>query len=166
MIRPALEKDLESIVSIYNQAVSLGYATADTESIPIASRQEWFVEHNYEKYPIFVWEENEEVLAWLSINPYLRGRTAFQHTADISYYVREDAKRRGIASELIKCAKSHCERLNIKNLLAIALECNPASGSLLEKNGFERWGFLPKVANFSGKEYGHIYYGCRLPWTG
>ncbi len=165
MIRFALEKDLKAIVSIYNEAVSLGYATADTEPVSVESRQEWFLEHNHEKYPIFVWEEGGEILGWCSISPYRRGRNALRFTAEISYYVKKNVRRKGIASTMIRYAVSQCERLKIKTLFAIVLECNPISCTLLEKFGFVCWWFLPGVADFSGREYGHFYYGYRLPWA-
>ncbi len=55
-----------------------------------------------------------------------------------------------------------CPVLQIKTLFAILLEDNCASISLLEKFGFEAWGFMPKVADFDGREVGHLYYGLRL----
>jgi phosphinothricin acetyltransferase len=52
-----------------------------------------------------------------------------------------------------------CPSLQIRHLFAIVLENNEASIRLLEKMDFERWGYLPKVADFDGKEVGHLYYG-------
>jgi phosphinothricin acetyltransferase len=89
---------------------------------------------------------------------------ALRFTAEISYYVQRDSQRKGIASHLVRHAISDCEALQIKNLFAIVLEPNTRSCSLLEKLGFERWGFLPCVADFDGQECGHLYYGQRLPW--
>jgi L-amino acid N-acyltransferase YncA len=45
-----------------------------------------------------------------------------------------------------------CLALQIKHLFAIVLEDNQASIRLLEKMGFEKWGYLPRVADFDGKE--------------
>jgi L-amino acid N-acyltransferase YncA len=44
------------------------------------------------------------------------------------------------------------------HLPAIVLE-GKASLKLLRKRGFEQWGYLPRVADFDGKEVGHLYYG-------
>jgi len=49
--------------------------------------------------------------------------------------------------------------LGIWHVFAIILEGNEASLKLLEKMGFEGWGYLPRVADFDGKEMGHLYYG-------
>ncbi len=55
-----------------------------------------------------------------------------------------------------------CPSLEIKTLFAILLDDNDASVKLLERFGFERWGHMPAVANFDGREVGHLYYGLRL----
>jgi L-amino acid N-acyltransferase YncA len=164
MIRIATLGDLPAIVSIYNEAVASSFATADMTAVSVDSRRDWFTEHEPTKYPIYVWEDADEVRAWCSLSPYRRGRMALRFTAEISYYVQRDSQRKGIASRLVRHAISDCEALQIKNLFAIVLEQNTRSCSLLEKLGFERWGFLPFVADFDGQECGHLYYGQRLPW--
>ena len=162
MIRIAADTDLPAIVAIYNEAIASGCATADAEPVSVESRRSWFLEHEPTKYPIFVWEQDGEVLAWCSASPYRRGRQALRFTAEISYYVAKRVQRRGIASALIDHVVRCREPLQIKTLFAIVLQCNAASCALLEKHAFERWGFLPRVADFEGEEYGHIYYGRRL----
>jgi phosphinothricin acetyltransferase len=164
MIRIAKLGDLPAIVSIYNEAVASSFATADMTAVSVDSRRDWFTEHEPTKYPIYVLEDAGEVRAWCSLSPYRRGRMALRFTAEISYYVQRDSQRKGIASRLVRHAISDCEALQIKNLFAIVLEPNTRSCSLLEKLGFERWGFLPCVADFDGQECGHLYYGQRLPW--
>jgi phosphinothricin acetyltransferase len=162
MIRIAILTDLPAIVSIYNEAISLGYAIGITQTKTVESMHTWFEEHIPSKYPIFVYEEENEILGWFSFSPYRQGRDALRFTAEISYFVKSDARRKGVATALIQYAKSACYRLQIKTLFAITLECNPASSALLEKENFQQWGFLPRVADFSGKEYGHFYYGFRI----
>jgi L-amino acid N-acyltransferase YncA len=165
MIRIATIDDLPAIVAIYNEAVALGYATADTAPVSIESRRDWFAQHEPKKYPIFVWQQGDEVSAWCSVSPYRPGRQALRFTAEISSYVAKSARRQGVASALLRHALARGESLEIKTLFAIVLECNPVSCRLLENFSFERWGFLPRVADFDGKEHGHVYYGRRLPWT-
>jgi len=63
---------------------------------------------------------------------------------------------------LIEHTLAACPGLQIKNLFAIVLENNQVSLKLLQKMGFEQWGYLPRVANFDGKEVGHLYYGRRV----
>jgi phosphinothricin acetyltransferase len=87
---------------------------------------------------------------------------ALRFTAEISYYVRADSYRKGIASRLVRHSFGVCPSLQIKNLFAIVLENNKRCRDLLEKFEFEKWGFLPRVADFDGQEHGHMYYGRRI----
>ena len=53
-IRIAVINDLPVIVSIYNEAVNLGYAIGDTQTKTVESMQIWFEEHIPSKYSIFI----------------------------------------------------------------------------------------------------------------
>jgi len=68
----------------------------------------------------------------------------------------------GVASKLVGHAIRECSRLGIKTLIAILLDINVPSVRLLEKFGFQKWGHMPNVADFDGKECSHLYYGLRL----
>ena len=164
MIRIAKLEDLPAIVAIYNEGVASRFATADTAPVTLDSRREWFAEHAPMSHPIFVWEAANEIKGWCSLSPYRCGRAALRFTAEISYYVRADSRRKGIASSLLQHSFGACPSLRIKNIFAIVLELNPASRNLLEKFKFEPWGFLPRVADFDGHECGHVYYGRRIAW--
>jgi phosphinothricin acetyltransferase len=161
-IRIAEPADLPAIVEIYNQAIALRSATADLDPITVDSRAEWFASHDPAVHPIYVAERDGAVAGWCSLSPHRPGRGALRHTVEISYYIHEEFRRQGIASRLIAHAIADCPRLGIKNLFAILLDINQASVGLLEKAGFERWGHLPRVAEFDGIECGQLYYGRRV----
>jgi L-amino acid N-acyltransferase YncA len=154
--------DLPAIVDIYNQAILTKRSTADTDMIQIEDRKAWFMAHTAEKYPIFVAEIENQVVGWCSISSYRPGRAALRHTAEISYYIAPSYHRQGIATALIKYSIEACPELQIKNLFAIVLEQNESSLKLLEKMGFEKWGYLPRIADFDGEEMGQLYYGKRV----
>jgi L-amino acid N-acyltransferase YncA len=162
MVRLAELDDLPAIILIYNQAIAHRFATGDLKAVTADSRRDWFFEHDPAQHPLYIWEEKREILGWCSLSPYRRGRAALRFTAEISYYVRADSQRRGIASRLVEHSIAACPCLRIKTLFAIVLEPNSRSCALLEKFGFERWGFLPNVADFDGQECGHVYYGRRV----
>ena len=162
MIRIAQQDDLAGIVDIYNQAVIMKGATADTEPFTVADRRQWFIEHSPHQYPVWVAEETSVILGWCSLSPYRHGRKALLHTVEISYYVHEDHRRKGVGNALMQHAVNQCCELNVKTLFALLLECNLDSIKMLEKFGFARWGHMPNVANFGGEEYGHLIYGKRV----
>lgn len=161
IIRVALCEDLKAIVDIYNQAVAK-QATADMVPLLAAERRTWFTEHCPERFPILVAESEAEVVGWASLSAYRPGRGALRHTAEISYYVDAAHFRRGIAARLIDALIERAPVLGIRTLFAILLEDNQPSIAILERFGFGRWGFLPRVADFQGREVGHLYYGLRL----
>lgn len=159
IIRVAQTADLPAIVDIYNQAIASGRSTGDTQRLRVEDRMAWLQEHHPDQYPIFVAEADGHTMGWCSLSAYRAGRGAFRRTREISYYIDLAHQRRGIATALIEHALAACPALEIKTLLAIVLEFNDASIRLLEKLGFARWGYLPRVADFAGHEVGHLYYG-------
>jgi L-amino acid N-acyltransferase YncA len=161
-IRLATLPDLPRLVELYNQAIASRTATADTAPFTMETRRPWFALHVPDRYPIYVWTDGGgEVTGYLSVSPY-RSRPALDRTAEVSYYVDYDQHGQGIGSALLEGAIADAPRLGKKVFLAIVLEWNTASLRLLEKFGFERWGYLPEVAEFDGKVCGHLYFGRRV----
>ena len=159
MIRLAQMDDLPAIVDIYNQSIPSKNATGDTQPLRVEDRVTWFKEHRPEEHPSFVAEVEGQVAGWCSLSAYRPGRAALRFTAEISYYLAQAYHRQGIGTALVEHALEGCPALQIRHLFAIVLEGNQASMKLLEKMGFEQWGYLPRVADFDGKEVGHLYYG-------
>jgi phosphinothricin acetyltransferase len=141
LIRLARQGDLPAIVDIYNQAIQTRQSTGDMQTVQVEERRVWFAEHTPGKYPIYASEEDGLVVGWCSLSPYRPGRAAFRFTAEISYYIAFSHHQRGLGTALVR------------------LEGNTASIKLLEKLGFEQWGYLPRVADFDGREVSHLYYG-------
>ncbi|MBT4817008.1 MAG: N-acetyltransferase [Lentisphaerae bacterium] len=161
-IRLARTDDLAEIVTIYNQAILLKSATADTSPVSVQSREQWLADHRPETYPVYVSTQDEAVTGWCSLSPYRPGREALRFTAEVSYYVHEVWRRQGIGRALLQHAVDECPRLGLKTLFALLLEINTPSVALLESLGFGRWGFMPGVADFDGSECGHLVYGRRV----
>ncbi len=161
-VRTARSSDLEAIVAIYNQAVVARFQTGDRTEVKAEERRAWLEGHHPEKHPIYVSESEGEIAGWLSISPYRPGREALRFTAEVSYFVDLKFRGRGVASRLLEHAIAQATSLNLKTYFAIVLDKNSASGGLLEKFGFTRWGYLPNVADFDGEECGQLYYGRRV----
>jgi L-amino acid N-acyltransferase YncA len=162
LIRFAQMDDLPALVDIYNQSIPSKKSTGDTQPLRVEDRLIWFGEHRQDAHPIFVAEVKGQVAGWCSLSAYRPGRAALRFTAEISYYIAPTHHRRGIGRALVEHALAACPGLGIRHIFAIVLEGNQASLNLLEKMGFERWGYLPRVADFDGNEVGHLYYGRHL----
>jgi L-amino acid N-acyltransferase YncA len=161
-IRIAKQSDIERIVEIYNQAIPTQKSTGFISLLTVDDIQDWFDRHKPEFYPIFVAEIDNKVIGWNSISAYREKRLAFRFCAETSYYVDKDFHRQGIASLMLEHVISVCKSLQVKTLIAYILEQNSPSLSLMHKYGFEQWGFLPKIADFDGHEFGHTIYGKRI----
>jgi phosphinothricin acetyltransferase len=163
LIRKAAEGDLDAIDRIYNQSVAAKFIVADLAPFTAAKRAEGFREHG-DRYPVFVAEaaEGRGVSGFLSLSPYRPGREAVKQTAEVSYFVDENSRRTGVAGALLAHAEAMCGELGIKTLFAVIIDRNAPSIALIEKHGYQRWGYLPGVAVFDGSEAGHLYYGKRV----
>jgi phosphinothricin acetyltransferase len=160
-VRLATHDDLPAIVAIYNQAV-VERATADLEPVTVEDRAPWFAAHAPDRRPVWVAEVDESVVGWCSLSDHRPGRAATRHTAEISYYVDQAHRRRGVASALIQSALDGAPGCGVEVLFAIVLADNAASLALLTRFGFEPWGVLPGAADLDGRRVDHRYLGRKV----
>jgi len=162
MIRIAKKEDLESIVEIHNQAIAAGFQTAFTNKTTVAEKEIWFNDHPEHKYPISVFVQDGKVVGYLYVSPYREDRVALQSVVEVSYFLHNAYHRMGIGSRLLKYAIGLCKGLGYKTMLAIIMEPNVPSAKLLEKTGFEKWAYLPDIADYNGVACSQVYYGMKL----
>lgn len=162
IIRFAHIVDLKSIVEIYNQAIDTRISTADLIHINPNDRKDWFNEHTPEQFPILVAEIDGQIVGWISLSSYRKGREGLRHNAEISYYIHNDFQKRGIGTNLMNNMLVLAKKLNYRNIFAILIDENIASIKLLEKFSFQKWAFLPNFVEIDGNIYNHVYYGLEL----
>jgi L-amino acid N-acyltransferase YncA len=151
IIRDALEADLPAIVEIYNAATATRTSTALLRPVSVEERLPWFRRHSPGQFPLWVAEIESQIAGWLSFHEFIR-RPAYNGTAEISVYVHEHFRRRGIGRALLEKAIADSSGLNMRALLGYVLGRNEASLALFESVGFERWGRLPRIAKFETAE--------------
>src|SRR6266496_882835 len=150
-IRDALESDLPAIIDIYNATVPTRMVTAELEPTTVEARLPWFREHSSEHYPFWVAESEGRVIGWLDFKKFLP-RCAYRGTAEISVYVDEKFRRRGIARRLLEEAITRAPSLALNAMVGLIFAHNEPSLNLFERLGFERWGLLPRIARLDGIE--------------
>ncbi|TCM97169.1 phosphinothricin acetyltransferase [Paenibacillus sp. BK033] len=160
-IRDAGVEDLPRIVDIYNSTIASRQVTADLEPVSVESRMRWYDEHSPDFRPLWVLEEDGKIIAWLSFQSFY-GRPAYNATAEISIYIDQDYRARGIGSFLIQKALEASPGLGLRTLLGFVFGHNEPSLALLRKFGFEEWANLPKVAELDGVERDLIIVGRKL----
>ena len=149
-IRRAELKDLESITTIYNEAIVKTVATFDTEPKTPQQQQQWFALHG-ERYPILVAEQNSVVVGWASISSW-SDRCAYRDTGETSFYVDETHQGEGIGRQLLQGLCDEATRLGFHSLLARMAEHSDASAYLHRQLGFELVGRLKEV----GRKFGEL----------
>lgn len=159
MIRTASRQDLPAIDDIYNQAIEQGFRTAHTTPLTKSERERWFRNHTPGMYPIYVYQKGKQILGWASLSPYRSGREALSEVAEISFYVDYRTHGQGIGSALVEHCIQRAPELNKRVLFAIVIEGNRASRFLLEKFGFEQWGYLPEAVRARNEIRGQLYLG-------
>lgn len=145
-IRDALLSDLPTIVDIYNASIPGRLSTGDTQPIAVESRLTWYKEHSPLSRPIWVAESEVGIMGWLSFQSFYYNRAAYQGTAELSIYIAPSYQRQGIGQHLLAEAIRRSHELEVKTLLGFIFGHNHGSLALFEKFGFERWGYLPKIA--------------------
>lgn len=153
--------DLARIVDIYNSTIASRMVTADLEPATVESKRAWFDDHSADFRPLWVLRIQGEIAAWFSFQSFY-GRPAYHATAEISIYIAEEYRSRGLGSVLIDKAINECPRLGLKTLLGFVFGHNEPSLALLRKFGFEQWGHLPKVAVLDGVERDLVIAGRRV----
>lgn len=161
-IRIAKREELPEINHIYNQAVRQLYCTAHLEPVGMREREQWFAAHDPAVYPVYVATYRQQVAGWVSLGPYREKRQALAHVAEVSYYVDEKMRGKGVGSKLLAHAIRVAPEFGYSVLIAILLNRNPASIGLLKKYGFDEWGRMPEIARIDGELADHLYYGVKL----
>lgn len=150
-IRDAVESDLPAIVDIYNATVPTRMVTAELEPTTVEARLAWFRGHTPDRHPFWVLEIDGQIAGWLSVQSFLP-RCAYRGTVEVSVYVNEKFRRRGVARALLGQAIARAPSFGINAMIGHIFAHNEPSLKLFERLGFERWGLLPAVARLDDVE--------------
>ncbi len=105
----------------------------------------WFRAHSPTQYPIWVADLDGAIAGWLSFREFLP-RCAYRGTVEISVYVSEKFRRRGVGKRLLQEAIARGPQLEMHSLVGLIFGHNEPSIALFQVAGFERWGLLPDLA--------------------
>jgi len=160
-IRDASPADLPEIVAIYNSTIPSRMVTADLEPVSVESRRDWFAAHSPEHWPLWVIEQDGQPLGWLSFSKF-HPRAAYAITAELSIYIDQRHRRRGLGKVLLERALAHAPQIGVANLIALIFTHNQPSVALFASHGFAEWGNLPRVCKLDGIERDVVILGRRV----
>lgn len=148
--RNATLADLPVIVEIYNSTIAGRMVTADTETVSVEDKINWFNEHNLNTRPLWMVETDaKQIIGWVSFQNFY-GRPAYIGTAEISIYIAEQQRGKGYGKAILNNALERAPELNIHTLLGFIFAHNDASMQLFKKAGFEEWAHLKDIAVLDG----------------
>ena len=143
IVRPARAEDQPRILEIYNREVAFSTATYDTTPRSREEQDAWLAHHDA-RHPVLVAVVGDRVGGWASLSPW-SDRAAYDSSAEVSVYVAEESRRRGIGrillGALIDAGKLH----GFHALLARISADNEASVRLHAALGFSTVGMLKEA---------------------
>lgn len=143
MIRKAAEHDLSAIKDIYNYAVLNTTATYDINPRDDKYFVDMLNEHTG-KYLLAVYEDNGDIIGYVALSQFSR-RDAYDITAELSVYVKNDCQNKHIGTQLMEYALSYAQTENrFLTIVSLITSDNEHSIYLHRKFGFE---FGGKIKN-------------------
>lgn len=142
-VRPATEQDVDSIARIYNEAVLSTVSTFDTEPRTLEAQAE-FLHHHDSRHPVLVAELDRNVVGWGSLSRWSE-RNAYDRTAEVSVYIDEHWRGKGIGRRLLRELMAAGSRAGLHTLLARIADGNETSLRLHYGAGFHDVGVMHEV---------------------
>jgi L-amino acid N-acyltransferase YncA len=137
-------EDWEAVRSIYLQGIATGNATFATSA---PDWDEWNATHL--PFCRVVARSGVELLGWAALSPWSR-RQVYAGVAEISIYVAQQARGRGIGTALMAALIAESEQNGIWTLQAGIFPENEASVALHQRFGFRVVGVRERIGRMNG----------------
>ena len=143
-IKPLEPLHWNEVRRIYEEGLHTGNATFQTSA---PEWEEWDKTHIQTGRLVAI--ENENILGWAALTP-VSGRCVYGGVAEISVYVSENARGKGIGKELLKSLIENSEANGFWTLQAGIFPENIASIKIHEATGFRIIGKREKIGQMNG----------------
>jgi len=143
-IQPLAVEHYLTVKKIYEQGIATGQATFQSTA---PEWDEWNQSHL--AHSRFVAIENNEIVGWAALTP-VSGRCVYAGVAEISIYIDERYRGRGIGKTLLKHLITDSESHNIWTLQAGIFPENISSLKIHESLGFRKVGYRERIGQFKG----------------
>lgn len=131
--------DWPAVERIYLAGIADGNATFETES---PGWEKWNAAHH--THSRIVAKENGEIVAWAALGP-VSSRRVYRGVAEVSIYVAEAARGKGIGKRLLTALIRYSEQNEIWMLQAGIFPENTASIALHKACGFREVGVRERI---------------------
>lgn len=147
-VRLATQNDLQQTLDIYNEIIANSTAIFQYEPQTLDMRKEWFAEKREKNFPVFVAEENNEIVGFGTYGQF-RNWQVYKYSVENSLYVKAGCRGKGIGKLLLQCLIKSAKQVQIHTIIAGIVADNEASLVLHKQFGFV------EVAHF--KEVGYKF---------
>jgi L-amino acid N-acyltransferase YncA len=144
LIRKLTESDWPAVSEIYAQGIATGNATFETAS---PSWEAWDASHLAGHR--LVAEDDGQVLGWAALGA-VSDRCCYAGVAEVSVYVAEGARGRGVGSSLLRELVEGAEQSGLWTLQAGIFPENEASVALHRAAGFRVVGVRERLGQLAG----------------
>lgn len=140
-------EDWEAVSQIYREGIETNLATFQNE---VPTWEEWDKSH----FTIcrYVAKEGDTIQGWIALSP-TSSRCVYKGVAEVSVYVGDRFKGRGIGAALLKKVIEESEKEGVWTLQSGVIKENTGSINLHKKCGFREVGIREKVAKMNGVEW-------------
>lgn len=137
--------DWPQVEAIYREGIATGNATFETN---VPAWDTWDAAHLDSCR--LVAHEGDQILGWAALTP-VSGRCVYAGVAEVSVYVAEAARGRGVGKALLSALVAASEAAGLWTLQAGILRENATSIALHERCGFRVVGVREKLGQLNGK---------------
>jgi L-amino acid N-acyltransferase YncA len=145
LIEPLTPDDWTAVRSIYLEGIATGHATFEKTA---PEWDDWDARHL--RSCRIVARSAREVFGWAALTP-VSGRCVYAGVAEVSIYVAERARGRGIGLELISALVKASETQGVWTLQAGIFPENQASIALHKRAGFRIVGTRERLGQMDGR---------------
>ena len=144
MIDQMRDSDWEQVREIYLEGIRSGNSTFETDA---PSWEKWNDSHL--EFARLVMRDEESVLGWAALSPVSK-RDVYRGVAEVTVYVTESARGKGIGRALLEVLIAESEKNDIWTLQASIFPENTASIELHLRCGFREVGRRERIGMLSG----------------
>ena len=136
--------DWGKVSEIYQEGIDTKLATFETE---VPTWERWDAAHLPDARLLA--KLDGKIVGWAALSP-VSARPAYAGVAEVSLYVAQEARGRGVGKRLLGALVEESERIGLWTLQAVTLEENTGSIALHKRCGFREVGVRERIAQLDG----------------
>lgn len=148
-IRRCQINDIEAITRIYNQGIKDRIATLEENEKTVTDMEEWFINRG-ERYTVLVAEVGNQIVGWVSLNPYSH-RCAYNGVADLSIYIERGQRGKGTGKRLLEKIEEIAKQNDFYKIVLFTFPFNTLGQGLYRSMGYREVGVFEKQGKLDGK---------------